>query len=478
MAINSFYNYSLWLPDRQRLKRPVYLSLAQQIEEDILNGKLKGGDKLPPQREIADYIGVNFTTVSRAYKQCENKNLIYGVEGSGTFVSPQAVQPETNSMDMNKVHRQNGYDSKIVMGFVSSFEQCNEIARSTMVKVCQREDIGRLMNYENPTGLSYHKEIALHWMSRFGIQANVSDVLITSGAMNAISLCLISLFEPGDRIAVDYYVFFNLIQLAKNLHLQLVPIEGDEAGMLPEQLDYCCENNRIKGIFLMPSCANPTTVFMPIARKNELAAVIQKHGLIVLEDEYFAFATAGYLEEYAVPMRELLPEQTIYLCTTSYAICSGLRIAFMVVPHQYLQTLTTILCNMNVKSPALNAEIVCELIRNGKANEILEAKIELSKTANQLFQKYFPNSFTGHPYSFFRWLKIPKALQADNSIGWQILSKGVHSYYSRRFVCGKEKDERYLRLSLSSADSFENLEQGLKIIAEFFEAKENKILKV
>ena len=68
MPVNSFEYYPLtWRPDRNNLTRPVYLSLAQLLENDILNGVLRRDTKLPPQRELADFLDINFTTVTRAY---------------------------------------------------------------------------------------------------------------------------------------------------------------------------------------------------------------------------------------------------------------------------------------------------------------------------------------------------------------------------------------------------------------------------
>ena len=89
MPINSFKNFFLsWTPDISKLSRPRYLSLANLLETDIRTGKLPPGAKLPPQRELADYLDINFTTVTRAYDLCREKKLIYGITGRGTFVSP------------------------------------------------------------------------------------------------------------------------------------------------------------------------------------------------------------------------------------------------------------------------------------------------------------------------------------------------------------------------------------------------------
>ena len=88
MPVNSFENYPMsWKPTLQHSKKPLYLTLAEQLEQDIHNGTLRPGTKLPPQRELADFLDINVSTVTRAFKICSNKGLLSSAVGSGTFVS-------------------------------------------------------------------------------------------------------------------------------------------------------------------------------------------------------------------------------------------------------------------------------------------------------------------------------------------------------------------------------------------------------
>lgn len=94
MPVNSFENYPMpWIPDKEKLKSPIYISIAELLEQDIQSGKLAGNTKLPPQRELADFLDLNLSTITRAFKICENKGLIYANIGQGTFVSPNAAIP-------------------------------------------------------------------------------------------------------------------------------------------------------------------------------------------------------------------------------------------------------------------------------------------------------------------------------------------------------------------------------------------------
>lgn len=92
MPINSFENYPMsWKPLIDKTGKPIYQLLAGQLVQDISNGVLLPGTKLPPQRELADYLDLNLSTISKAFKVCEIKGLISATVGSGTFVSYDAL---------------------------------------------------------------------------------------------------------------------------------------------------------------------------------------------------------------------------------------------------------------------------------------------------------------------------------------------------------------------------------------------------
>ena len=92
MPFNSFENYPMsWKPSLDKNARSLYQALAQQLADDIQSGILLPGTKLPPQRELADFLDINVSTVSKAFKLCELKGLLSATVGSGTFVSYDAV---------------------------------------------------------------------------------------------------------------------------------------------------------------------------------------------------------------------------------------------------------------------------------------------------------------------------------------------------------------------------------------------------
>ncbi|MGW9103768.1 aminotransferase-like domain-containing protein [Priestia megaterium] len=461
MQVNSFDNYPMsWKPEKKTLNRPYYESIAALLEQDIINGFLAPGTKLPPQRELANFLDLNFTTITRAYKMCEVKGLIYGVTGKGTFVAPNVTRSITISTD--KITR------CIDLDFVASFEQSNGIVAEVIQEVGRKKYVEQLLSYNDPTGIPHQKTAGLNWIKSFGIQAKQEHISIVSGAQNALAIVLTALFEPGNRIATDLYTYSNFIELAEMLHIQLLPIPGDQFGMLPDELEKQCKQLNIHGIFLMPSCCNPTTVMMSDFRKQELAKVIRKYRLILIEDDMYAFLTAGIISDYQQPMFNLLPEQSVYICGTSKSICSGLRVAYMVCGDALRQKISQAILNVNVKTSSLDAEVITELILSGKAHEIVSQKQQLAQSANDIYSEYFPQREPlGHPLSFYRWLPIQK----HNDSSWletDLRKHGVRVFHSDRFLSGSTTlSNKYLRIALSSTNSLDGLKIGLARLRKY-----------
>ena len=141
MPINDFTNYKLsWYPNKKNLKRPIYKSLLQQLTTAINNGELSSGTKLPPQRELADYLDINFTTVTRTYKLSAQLGLTYGIHGKGTFVSPNGIDPLTVN---SKQHL-------IDLGFIASFEQTNYLLDNILTTTV-KQGANQLLTYDSPT---------------------------------------------------------------------------------------------------------------------------------------------------------------------------------------------------------------------------------------------------------------------------------------------------------------------------------------
>ncbi|HMF69680.1 MAG TPA: GntR family transcriptional regulator, partial [Phyllobacterium sp.] len=77
---------TVWTPDLSDNPSPHYIAIADVIAFDIRSGRLRAGDRLPPQRELARQLGIDFTTVARGYAEAKKRGLVDSHVGRGTFV--------------------------------------------------------------------------------------------------------------------------------------------------------------------------------------------------------------------------------------------------------------------------------------------------------------------------------------------------------------------------------------------------------
>ena len=458
MPTNSFDNFYLsWIPDKKKLKRPFDLTLANALEADIVSGKLSGGTRLPPQRELADYLDLNFTTVTQAYNLCRERNLIYGITGKGTFVSPLPGK----QLPQITAHK----DSFIELGVVRGFDHIKAPIIEASRNVLQKGYIEELYSYTEPAGHLHQRAAGAHWMNQMDVQTDSAHTAIFSGAQNCLSAALLSLFRIGDKMAVDEFTYSNLIGTARLSHIRLIPVKGDESGMFPDELEAVCRKEGIRGIFLMPNCANPTTYTIPEKRKDELALIIARYKLILIEDDNTGIQPPAEGSYHSFFSR--LPEQTIYICNSTMTLCNGLRVTFAAFPELFRTQLLNALFYLNIKTSSLDAEIMTELILSGKAKKLLEEKSHLARERNRIFDRIFPDAVPpGTPAAFFRWLPLPHLPMDDLEIERRLLQQNVRVHCSCRFTVS-HPSRRFMRLAISSPGTPEELRSGLTTVRSF-----------
>ena len=215
----------------------------------------------------------------------------------------------------------------------------------------------------------------------------------------------------------------------------------------------------------MPNCANPTTCTIPEERKDELASIIARHRLILIEDDNTGIpeiAGPGYHS-----MFSRLPEQTIYICNATMALCNGLRVAFAAFSDVFRERLLNALFHLNIKTSSLDAEIMTELLLSGKAAKLLEQKALLAKERNRIFDRFFPEAvIPGTDAAFFRWLPLPKLSMDEMAAERQLLKLNVRVFFSYRFTVIRNA-RSFMRIAVSSPRSSAELEKGCTVIRDF-----------
>lgn len=455
MPVNSFDNYPMaWKPVLKRNLQPLYISLAMQLEEDIASGKLLPGTKLPPQRELADFLDINVSTVSRAFKICSRKGLLSGCVGSGTYVS---YNISTNIFDtpvQNEV-------KLIELGSMTPETIPQEEMVSLLQKMMQEPDFDMLFQYSNSIP-KWHKEAAAKLLYRAGCLTNQEQVIFASGGQNSIAAVFVALFQPGDRLGVDPLVYPGIKSAARLFGIQLVAVAQKNNEMSEEGLRYAIQNEAIKGIYIMPEAQNPTTYTMSAKCRIMIARVAKETGLLVIEDGINNLLSQKSLNT----VFSEAPENTIFTLSLSKTINPALRLAYMAVPKQYQSELEDALYNINLSQSALLTELASRLIVSGKLDALLSRRRKGIALRNQLTDRILGDyEILGSEESLSRWLLLPAGMTGIQ-FEQLALKHGVFVYGSERFAVGKDAPVGAVRLAVCAPKSLEELERGLLILKD------------
>lgn len=454
MPVNSFENYPMsWKPDKKKLTSPIYYCLADMMERDIKSGLLSANTKLPPQRELADFLDLNLSTITKAYKLCEMRGLVHAVTGKGTFVTPHA-NVLTSTAEKATAPR-------IELALIHPFYSSNKLIRDVTMEILKKPFSEELFEYSHPLGDRGQIQIAAKWLQGFGLYADETNTIITAGAQNALAIILSSLFESGDKIAVDSYTYPNFISLANLFYLHLIPIENDENGMCPDALEKACATQDIKGIFIMPTGNNPTNLAFSVVRRKEIAGIIRKKNLIAIEDDNHS----ALIEQKGAPVALEAPENCLYISGLSKPLCPGLRIAYLCVPPRYMADIERGVFSHSLKISSLNIEIATELIRSGWDTKIIADKREAARHRNQIYYSYFPSD-RHYMESYYQWLELPSGC-SGRLCESELAHRGAGVFGAERFSIGTQARNNFIRIATCSAKSDQELCRGLELIRQF-----------
>ncbi|AJK48420.1 PLP-dependent aminotransferase family protein [Burkholderia plantarii] len=345
---------------------PRYLQIAGFIERAIADGRLQPGDRVPPQRQLAQRLGVDLTTVTRGFNEARQRHLLEARGPLGTFVAaPKAELAQRVDLSMNIPPPPAGVDLE-------------QLLRRGMSQVLLRSDIDLLMTYHVGGGSEADRTTAAGWLRPMLGEVPRSRVVVSPGAQAALAALIVAMTMPGDTIACEPLVYPGLPLAASQLGRVARPIETDAHGMRPDALDAACREpagtsgggaGGIRLVYLNPTLQNPTATTMPAPRRQELLKVALRHRLRIVEDDpYWLFAPDA-----PPPLARIAPAQVAYLSTLSKCLSPGLRTAFVALPDEPSRDAFLIaLRSFSLMSPPLTNSLVTQWINDGSAAQLLD----------------------------------------------------------------------------------------------------------
>ncbi|WP_240840130.1 PLP-dependent aminotransferase family protein [Acidaminobacter sp. JC074] len=449
-----YYGHQIeWLPRIDKSQKGLYRQIAESIKEDIEKGLLKTGDKLPPQRLIADYFEINLSTVTKAYKYCESKGIIHGVVGKGTFVSNSSGIPSY----IFEGHESCQHD----LGMLHPLYCTNDRLIDDINQLMPHFDRAYMYQYANVSGGLKHRYIAAKWLSKLKIEAIPEKIVITSGAQNALFVVLMAEFNRGDYLIVDHMTYVGVLSTCKQLGIHLLAVESDEEGIRMDTIQDLLPKYPVKGIYLIPDCHNPTTRVMTLKRRRELADVILEHQLVCIEDSEFRFST-----DLSLPtLYQLAGDFTYHINSLSKLLNPGFRIAYLLMPKKAdIHQIELTMSNVIFMASSITTEMIASLQSSEKLDEILEIRLDELKNRNRIFDEVFEITNKEDKCFMYRYINLNDLGEFD--IEGYLLKKDIKVFASERFIASESNHKKGIRISLSNSNNIEELKKSLEHLKE------------
>jgi DNA-binding transcriptional MocR family regulator len=443
-----------WAPKISKSDGPVYIAIADALAADILSGALAAGSQLPTQRSLAETLGIDFTTVSRAYAEARRRGLIEGRVGQGTFVRRQnaALAP---SMPLGLVD--------MSMNLPPRVDDAGLAARmwSGIVELEASGGIDLLLRYQEPGGAAPDRAAGAHWLTNRLPGLTAERVLICPGTQGALLAVAGFLTTPGGVICCEALTYPGFRALAAHLGIRLVAIAMDGEGLIPEAFDEACRKEAPKALYCTPTHHNPTTATMSLERRKAIVAVARQHDVPIIEDDAY-----GFLPRHSPPpLASLAPELVHYIAGLAKCLSPALRTAYLVPPSTRLvpRLVGAIRAVASISSP-LTVAIATRWIQNGTAAAVLAA-IRSEAIIRQEIAKTIlpPTSFAAKPESFHLWLSLPASWTRAEFVA-RLRAIGIGVVGSDAFAL--EAAPEAVRLSLGAPATRNELRLRLEQIAD------------
>ncbi len=447
----------------QSQRGPRYLKIAEAIAMSIDAGELSAGTRLPTHRALAEAVGVSVQTVSFAYAHAEQEGYVYARVGSGTYVGHRRTETEAEFLrdPVPETEAETLVDLSIASAVAGSHQQ--QAFRETLAELAGNGRAEQLINVVKPfAGLPEHRHAARHWLRYRGIEADPEQVCICNGATHALLIAISSLVKPGGLVACEALVDHGLISLARTLNFRLEGIPLDEQGMMPEELEQCCQQKQLSAICITPSMHNPTTATMSDQRRQAIAAIAARYRIPVVEDDVFG----PLLSNGEQPIATYIPELSYYVTSFTKSVASGLRVGYLIPPKsEFHQVIGRLRASSWMATP-MSVEVASQWITRGQTERLIRwHRQELGRRQQLAAELLGDFDFAAHPQGPLLWLQLPESWRAEAFIA-QARARNVSITPPEPFVVGHRPAPHAVRISLASAESGAQLRQGLTTLAE------------
>src|SRR3954451_12385528 len=333
--------------DLSGLDRNSPVSITQQLvalfSDAIEAGELEPGEKLPTTRALAADAGVNHLTAARVYRRLAELGYVTASVGRGTFVRtlvPAASDEQGDDWQVWAMpDRPATYSEQVqddafrlarepgIISLSTGWPNPSQYPVKQLAKITAdvfREEGGAALSYLTAEGLwPLREQIATKW--RFA--TDPEEIIVTSGAQQALDLVCRALLEPRDVAVVETPTYTGLLNTLRATGTRVIGVPFNRDGLDLDALEHVLARHEIKLCALQPVSQNPTGSDLSAERRERLASLARERNFFVLEGG--VYSDVRYDGEQPPPLRELAPGHVVYCDSLSKTVGGGLRMGWL-----------------------------------------------------------------------------------------------------------------------------------------------------
>lgn len=443
-----------WTPTLQDRAGPLYARILDALRSDIAAGRLKRGQQLPTHRMLADRLGVDLTTVTRAYREARGEGLTEARVGQGTFVAESLAQAPRRLAS--------GVAADLSMNLPPQPLEADLEGRIMRGLAALRREFGfsAYLQYREAGGSAEERGAAAEWMRQRVPQAEAERIVIFPGTQAALYVFLATHLSPADCVLAEAVTYPGLMSAADIARVRLRGLPLDDEGIVPEALADACSDARVRAMYLVPTIHSPTTATMSLRRRERVAEIARRFDKIVFEDDAY-----GALAPETTPLAALMPERVFHAASLAKCVTPGLRVSFLLAPTQAIaERLRQALRAMLQMPVSLTLALAARWVRDGSLADIVAA-IRAEAIARQKLAAHAlrGHAYRAHPAGHHIWMPLPPHWRSVAFVA-HMQRHGVGVVTSEAFAV-EEAPEPAVRVALGAAASRSDLAQALDVLA-------------
>lgn len=410
-----------------------YVEVADRIEALIEKKVLKVGDKLPSVRQLSKEQGISLSTAFQAYYSLESRGLIEARPQSGyyvkfsrnhTFDLPKVSPPPDDAVpvsvgDMiNNVYMD--FNNEQILNFSMGAPAVELLPMAKLNKAVMhslRESRTSCLHYEHVQGnVGLRRQIARQAFN-WGGTPSEEDIVVTAGAVEAMSLCVKAITNPGDAIAIESPTYFAIFQIMESHGLKVVEIPTDpETGIDIEYLEQAIPRFDIKACLFVNNFNNPLGSCMPDDRKKQLVDMLAEKQIPLIEDDIYGELYFG--KSRPKTCKTFDKKGLVLHCASfSKSLAPGYRIGWT-IPGRFKDKVISLKRMHTVSTNTLTQAAVANFLSNGRfelhLRHLRKALYTQSLRYLQAISEYFPEDtrVTRPQGGFTLWIEMNPRVNA------------------------------------------------------------------